>query len=95
MKQNIWLARIGIAAWPAFIGAGLFTVLIFFRVAASDLIIITGSRFDEQGFYSITFIMLWLFGTTCGAISSWLGFTSSTPTTHQDRRHPGSKTDSQ
>jgi hypothetical protein len=88
MKQNIWLARFGIAAWPSFIGAGLLTTIIFFNIDAHDLILISGSRLDDHGIYSVTFIILWLFGSICGGASAWLTSTSRAPSTHADRRHP-------
>ena len=85
-KKNAWIARIGIAAWPAFVTAGVFTVTLFLFVDPHDLILISGLSLDRYGIYSLSFIIFWLFGTLCGGISAWLAYTSRPPSTHADRR---------
>ncbi len=87
MKQNFWPARLGIAAWPAFIGAGALTALIFVYIDVGDLKLITGSTLDDLGIYSLAFFIFWLFGTLCGGASAWLAYTSQPPSRHRDRRH--------
>jgi hypothetical protein len=60
--------------WPAFVGAGVMTLLVFAHVDPADVHTVAGKRFElpREGVYTLSFFGFWAVIAATAAISCWL-----------------------
>jgi hypothetical protein len=60
--------------WPAFVGAGVMTLLVFAHVDPADVHTLAGKRLElsRQAVYTLSFFGFWAVIAAASAVSAWL-----------------------
>jgi len=72
--MNVWLRRAGVVLWPAFLAAGVLTMLVFALVDPEALHGAGGVPLglSRTAIYSLSFIAFWAVAAAAAAVSLWL-----------------------